>query len=270
MRRKTRLISAAISALFSVAVRADTVCPQVNLGSQPPLQGLDYTPALYKQLKRNSQLNFVPVFRETTDQDKHFTVMETNPHFKSDVRVCLDHQVTVYIGLYPYSSVPKFTDKPLPAIESFLPDARDPDQMLSVERINLKPVCKSGDAPITPDMMVLQQFPEAGQKLRFYFQGNKPKQAPAWPSEVLLYVDCAQKQCIQGDCPAAQEPLAPDNSPPTQYSVVHVTSAAAGGATLAYFLSVGALGAAASPQKVQISVPDRTLSVRVRAVADIP
>lgn len=272
MRRKTRLISVAISMLFSASASASADCNSINLGSQPHLEGLEFTQALIKKLNRDSQLSFKPVFLETTDPKKHLQVMQTNPHFKNDVSVCRDHQVLVYVGVYPYFPVEKYTEKPVPAVASFLPDARDPEKMLTVDTINFTRICRNGDSPITPEMPVLEQVPKAGQSFRFYFQGNRPKQEFARQSEVLLYVDCAQKQCTKSDCPpeSVPAPLPTDNSLSTQYSVVHLTSAAAGGATLAYFLSVGALGAAMPAPKAQSPVSARMLSVRVRAVADIP
>jgi hypothetical protein len=272
MMRKTGLFLLVPVTVLLTLPRAGVSCNTIELPQSKSFQNLPYLGEQYRRrIKKFSALNFVPVYRETIDSKKHWKVLETNPHFKAGVTVCAGHKVTVYVGVYPYFPLPNYSDELASTMGSAVQNTMHVPESLPLDPIPLRFVCKNGEkAKEAQGKRVIGQFPEAGKLMHSYFEGNRPKELVAPTNEVLLYLDCEPQPCPSNQCPPQPSPEQPPPAQVTQYSVVHLSSAAAGGATLAYFLSIGAQRQPKQGQKPRIAKVLSASRVRVRAVPDFP
>ncbi len=257
--------STLLAILLAISSANTSSCSPINLGEQAKLIGSKFKVAAFK--KYGSDLNFFPVFRETKNPKNHLSILETNPHFRSGVQVCKGHNVTVYVGVYPYFKLQDFSRKLVE--ENFaVPNPVKPSEGLSFDPIAHFFVCAIGQN-LQKNGLVVDQFPKPGTLMRTYFRESKPTAdlgVNAPKSEVLLFLDCQTRSAVP-----PVPPVPPPTEGNTEYSAAQVSTAAAGGATLAYFLSGGGAQRRVKLSLVPLVVRRRdSLKVRVRAVPDIP
>lgn len=87
-------------------VGASAACEQIKLETpdRKNFIGSDYT---QKKLEHFITLGLNPnaIFRPTTNARLHGKILETNPHF-NNVIVCKGHQTKIYVGIFPYITMP--------------------------------------------------------------------------------------------------------------------------------------------------------------------
>lgn len=166
-------------------------------------QKIDY----FKAKKLSPEL----VFRPTTNALQHGRILETNPHFNG-VRVCEGHRTKIYVGVFPYITMPDLRGLNVQKAEEKLHEisvSRNVDGIIA-EVIKIH-------APASE--IISSQSPEPGEWLYVDLKANGrtvPVLVDKGPFVQRVIVQFKPKLCPQCPvcevCKAADLSLAPEDS----------------------------------------------------------